>query len=288
MQLGLVTPVVTLNPRAHNEWERSAGVDEVVAIAQAADRLGYHHLTASEHVAVPAEAARRRGGRYWDPLATLGYLAAATTQVRLATHVLVLGYHHPLALAKRYGTLDMISGGRLILGVGVGTLAEEFELLGASYADRGRRADDALRALRAALGHREPSYAGEHYRFSGLLVDPHAVQPRVPIWVGGQSERSLRRAVALGDGWVPVGLEVEDLADLLVRRRSWPEHTERGRPLDVILHPSRLLDPAGDPAGVRDVVAAYRAAGATHLNVRLRHDSLPHCLEQMEAMVGLL
>ena len=128
MRLGLVTPVLTLNPRAHNAWEETAGFEAVATMAEAADRLGWHHLTCSEHVAVPTAVAPTRGSRYWDPLATFGYLAARTENLRLATHVLVLGYHHPLDIAKRYGTLDRISGGRLILGVGVGSLKEEFEL----------------------------------------------------------------------------------------------------------------------------------------------------------------
>src|SRR3954447_17791414 len=184
MKLGLITPVLTLNPRVHNSWEETADVDAVVEIAEAADRLGYHHLTCSEHIAVPAgEIAARRGSRYYDPLATFGYLAARTTSIRFQTHVLVLGYHHPFEIAKRYGTLDAISGGRLILGVGVGSLEEEFALLGAPFADRGARGDDAMRALRAALSEREPSYSGDYYSFSGFVVDPCAVQRRVPLWV---------------------------------------------------------------------------------------------------------
>lgn len=94
--------------------------------------------------------------------------------------MLVLGYHHPLEIAKRYGTLDRISGGRLILGVGVGSLKEEFDLLGAPYDDRGRRADDALRALRAALSTPEPEYHGEFYSFAGMVVDPCAVKTASP------------------------------------------------------------------------------------------------------------
>ena len=172
MRMGIITPVVTLNPRAHGTWEEDAGLPELTRLAEAADRLGYHHLTCSEHVAIPVEAAAVRGGRYWDPLATLGYLAARTTQIRLATHVLVLGYHHPLEVAKRYGTLDVVSGGRLVLGVGVGSLEEEFALLDAPFDDRGERGDDALRALRASLGRREPSYRGTHHRVRGLRRRP--------------------------------------------------------------------------------------------------------------------
>ncbi len=113
-------------PHAHAPWEDDAGIAEIAMVAEAADRLGYHHVTCSEHVAVPFSAGEMRGAAYWDPLSTFGYLAARTTQIRLVTHVLVLGYHHPLEIAKRYGTLDRVSDGRLILGVGVGTLQEEF------------------------------------------------------------------------------------------------------------------------------------------------------------------
>ena len=139
MRLGIITPALTMLPSAHATWEEAAAWSDVVAIAEAADRLGYDHLTCSEHVAVPGVDASVRGGRYWDPLATFGFLAAVTTRIRFATYVLVLGYHHPLAIAKRYGTLDRVSGGRLVLGVGVGTLEAEFTLLGAAFADRGAR-----------------------------------------------------------------------------------------------------------------------------------------------------
>jgi alkanesulfonate monooxygenase SsuD/methylene tetrahydromethanopterin reductase-like flavin-dependent oxidoreductase (luciferase family) len=97
---------------------------------------------------VPTKAPAWRGSRYWDPLATFGFLPARTEHIRLATSVLVLGYHHPLEIGKRYGTLDLVSGGRLVLGVGVGTLIEEFDLLQAPFDDRGERADDSLRPLR--------------------------------------------------------------------------------------------------------------------------------------------
>ena len=113
-------------------------IEDVATIARAAERLGYDHLTCSEHVIVPTDVAATRGSRYWDPLATFGYLAAVTSRIRLATNVLVLGYHHPLEIAKRYGTLDQVSGGRVILGLGVGSLQEEFELLGCPFDDRGR------------------------------------------------------------------------------------------------------------------------------------------------------
>lgn len=138
-KLSVATPVVTMFPHSSGDWEKDATIEDLARIAEAADGLGYHHLTCSEHVALPATETGRRGTRYWDPLATFGYLAARTRRIRLATNVLVLGYHHPLDIAKRYGTLDRISGGRLILGVGVGSLKEEFDLLGAPCAPRCQR-----------------------------------------------------------------------------------------------------------------------------------------------------
>ena len=237
LELSVATPVVTMLPGAHAAWEEDASIEEVARIAEAADRLGYHHLTCSEHIGVPAADAPRRGATYWDPLATFGYIAARTEHIRLTTSVLVLGYHHPLEIAKRYGTLDRVSGGRLILGVGVGTLQEEFDLLGAPFEDRGARADDALRALRASLSEEEPAYDGEHYSFGGLIVDPCAVQEHVPIWVGGRTLRSLRRAVALGDGWCPFGVKAATATEWLgrgrpptgLRRRAGSGATSRSR-----------------------------------------------------------
>src|SRR5438094_10360719 len=104
MRMGLLTPVVTLNPRVHNRWEETATIDDIAAIAVVADRLGYHHLTCSEHIAVPTAVAASRGSRYYDPVATLSYLAASTTRIRLVAHVVVLGYHHPFEIVKRYST----------------------------------------------------------------------------------------------------------------------------------------------------------------------------------------
>jgi probable F420-dependent oxidoreductase len=279
VKLGLLTPVLTLNPRVHNDWERDGTVDDVVTVARAADELGFHHLTCSEHVAVPTQYASTRGVRYFDPLSTLGYLAARTSAIRLAAHVVVLGYHHPLEIAKRYGTLDRLSGGRLVLGVGVGSLEEEFGLLDADFAGRGARADDALRALRAALGRPDPAYSGSHYEFDGFVVEPHAVQDRVPIWVGGRTARSLRRALELGDGWTPFGLSPGEVAALLQRH---------GRPAEVVLAPEPALDVIADPAAATATVERYVAAGATALNVRVVSRSAGHCCEQLEGVAHLV
>src|SRR3954454_24580506 len=212
MHYGIATPVV-VRLAGTKGWEQDAGIAELAQIAGTADRLGYHHLTCSEHVGVPESVAATRGVTYWDPLATFGYMAAVTEQIRLVTNVLVLAYHHPLEIAKRYGTLDVVCGGRLILGFGVGSLKEEFDLLGAPFDDRGPRGDDALKALRAALSTSEPSYHGDFYDFEGLVIDPCARQERVPLWVGGRTLRSLRRATSLADGWAPFAVSASDVAE---------------------------------------------------------------------------
>ncbi|MDN4172185.1 TIGR03619 family F420-dependent LLM class oxidoreductase [Nocardioides sp. SOB77] len=280
MQLGIVSPVVTANPGAHSAWEEGAGIAELTRIAETADRLGFHHLTCSEHVAVPVAVAEQRGATYWDPLATLGYLAARTERIRLATQVLVLGYHHPLELAKRYGTLDLVSGGRVVLGLGVGSLEEEFELLGATFEGRGAIADDALAALRAALGRRTPSYAGSHFRFEGMVVEPHAVQEHLPLWIGGRTPRSLRRAVTLGDGWVPFGLGLDALTSMLAGV-DLPEGFE------VVLSAGRAADALGDPEGTAERIRRVRAAGATLVSTAVQAESADHYCEQLEALASI-
>lgn len=279
-KLSVATPVVTMFPRSAGDWEKDATIADLAQIAEAADRLGYHHLTCSEHVALPAAETGRRGTRYWDPLATFGYLAARTRRIRLATNVLVLGYHHPLEIAKRYGTLDRVSGGRLILGVGVGSLKEEFDLLGAPFDDRGRRADDALRALRAALSAPEPEYHGEFYSFGGMVVDPCAVQDRVPLWIGGQTLRSLRRAATLADGWAPFNVSLR-------QARDWLGRFDLGPGFDVVLPPPALLDPIGQPEQTRDLLGETAAHGATIVSAAFRHTSLPNYLENLQALAEL-
>jgi alkanesulfonate monooxygenase SsuD/methylene tetrahydromethanopterin reductase-like flavin-dependent oxidoreductase (luciferase family) len=260
MRFGLVTPVVTLVPGTHAPWEVAAGPAELRRIATAADRLGYAHLTCSEHVGIPLAAAAVRGGRYYDPAATLGFVAACTERIRLLTQ---------------------LSGGRVTLGVGVGSLAEEFALLDADFAGRGARFEDALRALRAALGQSAPAYAGTHYRFDGFLIDPCAAQARLPIWLGGRSPRSLRRALALGDGWDPFHLDRAQLADLLARARQWPQWRDD---FEIVLSAEGVLalDTPAEVEQARDTMRAYAALGATAMNLRFAHRSLQHYLELLE------
>ena len=278
--LGIVPPIVNRNPRfSPPEWELHAEIDDLADAIQAAERLGYEFACFPQHVAIPAEGEERRGKIYWDPAATMGYIAARTSSIKLATYVIVLGYYHPLQIAKTFGTLDRISGGRLILGVGVGSLEPEFRLLDRPFEDRGARADDALRALRASMSTRVPKYKGEFYEFDGFVVDPHAVQEHVPIWIGGRTPRSLRRALELADGWSPFGLTLDQLKPIIEAKRD-----EIGSSFDVVLAPEPPLDPSGKPDETAEVIQNYAAAGATKLNLRFHHDSAAHYVEQLEAM----
>ncbi|HMC40471.1 MAG TPA: TIGR03619 family F420-dependent LLM class oxidoreductase [Acidimicrobiales bacterium] len=284
LRIGIYTPIVIQTPGGHARWEETAGVGELRRVVEAADRLGFHHLTCSEHLVVPAEAASERGRVYWDPLATLSWVAACTSRIRLATNVLVLGYHHPVELLKRYGTLDLLSNGRLVLGVGVGSLREEFDLLGAPYGDRGRRADEQLRAIRSGWGRPTVEFAGEFFTYGGaggLAVVPHAPRTEVPIWIGGRSRRSLQRAVELADGWTPFALRNSAVAEML-------SGVDLPAGFEVVL-PTPPLDPSGGdgPAACRRVLGDLAAAGATAVHAALVHHSADHYLEQLEALAGL-
>lgn len=281
MIFGVATPVVTTSA-GHASWERAAGIDEIVQVAQAADRAGYHFMTCSEHVALPAEGPG--GDVYWDPLVTFAHLAALTTDICFLTNVLVIGLHHPLALAKRWGTLDIVSRGRLILGFGVGSSRREFEAMGVPFAERGARADDSLRALRATLGHEEVSYAGSHHAYERMVINPHTTR-HVPFWIGGRSRRALRRGLELGEGWIPPppsagGPDVAALAEVLASADLPPG-------FQVIGRPDGPLDPAREPERVLDAVATLAGAGATAMMVKPLHHSLAHYLEQLDAFADL-
>lgn len=289
-KIGINAPGLSLTPSADGPWAESITFNEIAKIVSVADRLGYDHIACAEHIGVPSGEANRRGTRYYDPLATFGYFAAVTSRIRFTTAVLVLGYHHPLEIAKRYGTLDVVSGGRLNLGLGVGTLKEEFDLLGlggSEFADRGARADDALRALRASLGQSRPEYHGPYYDFAGLTIDPCAVQPRIPLWIGGRTTRSLRRAIELGDGWMPFGLSIDEMGKMIADARATDAWAKLPRPLDFVLPPPNRIDPVAKPEQAADIIRAMFAAGATKLTVSFNATTTSHYLEQLEGLTAL-
>jgi len=186
-------------------WEPAAGVAELVQVTHACEAAGFDYVAVCDHIAVPSAQAAAMGTSWWDTIATLSYLAAVTERVRLLSHVYVLPYRHPLAVAKAWATLDALSGGRAILGVGAGHVEGEFAALEVPFAERGRLLDEAIDAVRSALADEFPSHRGERWQFDGVGQRPRPVHGGVPIWVGGSSKPAMRRAAERGDGWLPQG-----------------------------------------------------------------------------------
>ncbi|HVE92470.1 MAG TPA: LLM class F420-dependent oxidoreductase [Actinomycetota bacterium] len=184
------------------------------ALGEAADESGIDSLWTVEHVVVPKDYASRypysRSGRMPgpeespipDPLVWISYVAAVTTRVRLATGILILPQRSPVILAKECASIDVLSQGRFVLGVGIGWLREEFEAIGVPFEERAARTDEAIQALRA-LWSDDESFNGDHYRFSSARSYPKPTRGRIPIVVGGHSPAAARRAGRLGDGFFP-------------------------------------------------------------------------------------
>lgn len=289
LKLGIVTPALHMNPRFEPPgWEETASVGDIISVVSAAERAGYDWISCSEHIAIPRGAANIRGGRYFDPFTTLGFLAAHTHRIRLLTHMVVLPYHHPLELLKRLGTLDVLSAGRVLMGVGVGSLEPEFEVLGHQFHGRGERADDALRALRVAWGMRVPEYHGQFFQFRDFIVDPSGLPRRISIWIGGRTRRSLRRALELGDAWMPFRLLPDELSAALADPYLVQLASKRSEPIELIFAPEPPIDPIGDPESTRQLLRTHVELGATGLSLRFRHDSAHHYIEQMEATLPLI
>lgn len=194
---GMQLPVQSQSRIYVQAWELDAGPDDLLAVARAADAAGAFSVGVCDHVAIPNELTATMGDVWYDTVATLGWLAAQTERVHLLSHISVLPYRRPLVTAKAWATLDLLSGGRAVLGVGAGHVEREFELLGVDFAGRGRLLDDAIDEVRAAWS-TESIHAA--------VVAPRPVRPDgPPIWVGGSSLAARRRAARRGDGWLPQG-----------------------------------------------------------------------------------
>jgi len=216
-----------------------------------------------------------------DPLDLLAFLAARTERLVLATGILVLPLHHPVVLAKRLATIDVVSGGRVRLGVGVGWMREELESVGVDHATRGRRTDEAIAALRVLATADEATFDGEFFSFGPIVSRPRPVQPGgVPIHVGGHSPAAARRAGRLGDGFFPLGLDGPTLQDRLAQLRTAARAAERD-PDDIELSLGGLLQACDDGA-----VEAARRAGAVRLVLSTTTDDLDELRRQMDAAAG--
>ncbi|MGX1671469.1 TIGR03619 family F420-dependent LLM class oxidoreductase [Streptomyces sp. NPDC055400] len=292
---GIQLPVQSQSTMYAEGWEAGAGAADLAEIARTADRTGFDYIACCDHVAIPRRLADAMSTVWYDPVATLAYLAGITENVRLMSHVAIVGLRHPLAAAKQYATLDHLCGGRLILGVGAGHVQEEFEALGVDFARRGAVLDEALDALKAALGPEEyPSFKGERYAFEGLGQRPRPAQNRVPVWVGGSSAPAVRRAAVKGDGWLPQGDTREHLPGQIAKLRRLREEAGIETPVTVgaIAEPLYVGEPAwhvgrrtlsGAPQALAESLRAYGAMGVHQIQVRFRSRSLAELTDQMAA-----
>ncbi|NUS79206.1 MAG: TIGR03619 family F420-dependent LLM class oxidoreductase [Streptomyces sp.] len=295
MEYGIQLPVQSQSTIYTEPWEAAAGPDDLVAVARAAERAGFAYVASCDHVAIPRRLAPAMSTVWYDPVATLAYLAAATEGIRLLSHVAVVGLRHPLLTAKQYATLDHLSGGRLILGVGAGHVTEEFEALGLDFRQRGALLDECVDALRAALGPEEfPEHHGKFYDFQGLGQRPRPAQPRVPLWVGGSSPAAVRRAALKGDGWLPQGDPRDRLPAQIAELTRIREEAGIEEPLTVgaLTEPLHIGRPTwdvgrrtltGTPEELAESLRAYRAMGVHQIQVRFRCRDRAELTDQIAA-----
>ena len=251
-------------------------------------------LWVSDHVVFPRKnTGRYPGGRfphapdtaYLEPVAVLAAAAVCTSRARLGASVFILGHRNPVVMAKMLTTIDTLSDGRLICGVGVGWWQEEFDALGVPFGDRGKRADEMLSVFKALWTMDNPSFQGEFYRFADIGFAPKPVQkPHPPIWVGGDSPGALRRVATFGDGWHATSKSPAELAAALPRLRAAAEAAGRA-PESIELSIRFVLRPeavAGSRQALVDELAGYKALGLTHVVLDFRRNDLEEMLDVLE------
>lgn len=217
------------------DWMTSMRAPEHQRAATVIDDLGFHAITTSEHFAMPYEEVPRLGPYWTHAMTVLAFVAGATRQVRLDASVLVLPYHHPLALAKAISTLDVLSGGRIDVSIGVGHAVREFASLGVPFEERGAVTDEMLDAMKELWSAEKPVHRGRYFTIEGLAFEPKPVQtPRPPIYVGGNSRAALRRA-ARHDGWQPNPTDFthDEIPPLLDYIRAQPEYAGKEKTFDL-------------------------------------------------------
>jgi probable F420-dependent oxidoreductase len=249
MQLGIHLPHIG----------RKAGPDSLRRAAVQAEELGFSDVWVSEHVILPKAAPYPPSPSFYEPILTLTWAAAVTRRVRLGTSVIVLPMHHPVPMAKQLATLQCLSGGRVIFGVGVGWLEAEFAALGVPFRERGRRMDEIL-ALLLALWNDDPvTFQTKHIaaEIVEMRMQPPPVAP-IPIWVGGGSAAAQVRATRLCDGWHGTRLSPEQAAPVVQRLRA--ERPEPGFAISL-----RVGWDGKDAGELRQRLAAYADAGVGHI-----------------------
>lgn len=262
-----------------NNW----GVEDaskMIDLAVLAEELGFDSVWTSEHLINLAYVRQRIGDRpYYHPLAILSAIAAQTSRIALGTSVMVLPFHNPFDLAKYIATLDQISRGRVILGVGVGNVREEFEALNVPWTLRGSYTDESIDVMKALWSQQSASFQGRHWSFSDVHTSPKLYRrDSLPIWIGGMSDAAKRRVVRAAEGWQPTALSPNELEAQVKQVRAMAE--AKGRDPDTIEMSMRFnisLDDKAvtetelrstvkgdDLAGIINTAEAFAEAGATH------------------------
>ncbi len=195
----------------------------MLAVAEAAEAMDYAALWTADHLVLPIESATTypylRGAKirlepthpFLEPLIALAGVATRTRRIRLGVSVYLAALRHPISVAKQVASLDQLSGGRVILGVGAGWIPEEYETLGIPFGERGRVLDEHIAAMRTLWRDEKPRYVGQHYRFDNIGFEPKPLRRDVPIWIGGNSTAARRRAARLGDGWHVIDVPMREL-----------------------------------------------------------------------------
>ena len=257
----------------------------VAAAARAAQDCGFDAVYVTDHPAPDQRWLEGGGHHALEPMVVLGYAAAVTQHLMLQTNVYIAAYRNPFLAAKSVLSLDLLSGGRAIIGVAAGYLRPEFGALGVEFDERNELLDECIDVMRKAWTEDQVAFEGEHFRSRGVTMRPRPVaQPHPPIWVGGNSKAAIRRAVERGDGWVPfpnppeasvavkspVISSISDLEQRIEFARSHSEIVGRSAPLDICFSPFTLDASAlmrGDNGALIDEVHALEEIGVTWLTV---------------------
>ena len=293
---GVALPIHTLTATLADPWEHAATVEDLVSIARKAEDTGHHFVGVTDHVAIPDnDYAAHMSTTWYDTVATLSYLAACTETVNLASVVWIAAYRHPLQTAKSFSTLDHLSGGRAILGVGSGHVEAEFDALGVDFEARGRLLDETLEAIRGAFSARYVSHSGAAFSYCDVGVGPAPVR-ELPIWVGGSGRAAWRRTGRLGDGYVPMGNPVSQYGEIIDTINAAAAAAGRdGARFDVgFMPPWCYLLAESAPEGLPPVMAcgaepvaasirAGREAGANTFHLKFRARTLDEYLQQFDA-----
>jgi probable F420-dependent oxidoreductase len=243
--------------------------------AQAVEGLGYSHLLTTEHVAGASPSHQPSGGSaaalddYHEPLVLFGYLAGLTRRLELVTDILVLPQRQTVLVAKQAAEVDVLSHGRLRLGVGVGWAESEFQALNEDFYTRGQRIEEQIAVLRALWTQEVVTFHGRWHHLEGIGIRPRPLQRPIPIWLGGAANASLRRVAALGDGWMENYASDEDMRQCLERIRTYAREVGRDPQTLGIQAAVVLVDKT--PDDWRREIEGWRALGATHLSAGVGH-----------------